>query len=295
MRQSSSGAVREGHVQLNGARLYYRDLGRGQPILVLHGGPDFDHQYLLPEMDGLSSSCRLIYYDQRGRGKSATGVLPDQVSMSSEVADLEAVREHFGLDAPAILGHSWGGLLALEYVTRHPDRVSRLILLNTAPASHADFQQLRADRRRTAADDLQAMQVLSATTRYREGDLATEAEYYRRHFRTTLREPEQLERVVQRLRTGWTPAGILKARAIEQRLYDQTWFASDYSLLPSLGRLAVPTLVLHGEHDLIPVACAAHIAEAIPGARLAVLKECGHFGFVERPAEVHQAIADFCA
>src|SRR5262245_38949409 len=64
-----SSAAREGYVSLPGAELYYRVIGRGHPILILHGGPDFDHTYLLPEMDRLSESFRLIYYDQRGRGR----------------------------------------------------------------------------------------------------------------------------------------------------------------------------------------------------------------------------------
>ncbi len=61
-------ALREGYIPAGNARLYYRDIGQGQPIIVLHGGPDFDHTYLLPDLDRLSDSFRLIYYDQRGRG-----------------------------------------------------------------------------------------------------------------------------------------------------------------------------------------------------------------------------------
>jgi len=93
----------------------------------VHGGPDFDHEYLLPEMDRLASSCHLFLYDQRGRGRSFDGTAPELVSMAAEVADLEQIRLAGGLDAMAIVGHSWGGLVALEYTLAHPDRVTNLV------------------------------------------------------------------------------------------------------------------------------------------------------------------------
>jgi proline iminopeptidase len=159
---------------MTNARLYYREIGQGQPLVILHGGPDFDHHYLLPAMDRLADSFRLIYYDQRGRGRSGGQVEPDEVSMASEVADCLRIMEHFQLDRAALLGHSWGALLALEFALRHPDRVSHLILMNPAPASHADLGLFRMERQRTAAADLAAMRALSATAAYEAGDLAVE-------------------------------------------------------------------------------------------------------------------------
>ncbi len=286
-------APREGYAQVNGVRLYYREIGPGQPIIVLHGGPDFDHNYFLPEMDRLSTSFRLIYYDQRGRGKSGRNIRPEWVSINSEIEDLEGLREYFQLDSIAVLGHSWGGLLAMEYTTRHPNRVSHLILMNTAPASHDDFMLFRQERRSTVPGDLEKMKALLSTAKYQEGDLEMDAEYYRIHFRATIRQPEHLESVIKSLRVGMTPEGIRKARAIEDRLYEQTWLLSDYNLLPKLNRLTIPTLVIHGDYDFVPMTCAAHIAQAIPGARLVVLRECGHFSFLERPDEVGKEIVSF--
>jgi pimeloyl-ACP methyl ester carboxylesterase len=83
-----------------------------------------------------------------------------------------------------------------------------------------------------------------------------------------------------------TPEVVLKSRAIEDRLYEQTWSSPGYDLLPKLAGLTAPTLVLHGEHDLVPVEVAAHVAEAISGARLAVLPQCGHFCYLEAPDAV---------
>ena len=136
---------REGYVPAENAELFYREVGRGRPIILVHGGPDFDHTYLLPDMDRLSDSYRLIYYDQRGRGKSGRDVRPDDVSIRTEIEDLEGLRKYLRLDSVAVLGHSWGGVLALEYAIRHPDRVSHMILMNTAAASHDDYMLLRQE------------------------------------------------------------------------------------------------------------------------------------------------------
>src|SRR4051812_3936836 len=139
-----SGAVaNESRIAVGGASLYARAIGRGQPVVVLHGGPDFDSGYLLPDLDRLKDAFRLFYYDQRGRGRSAEGVRPEDVSLSSDLEDLDKVRQHFGLKAPALLGHSWGAVLALEYALRYPTRVSRLIIMNPAPASASDLALMR--------------------------------------------------------------------------------------------------------------------------------------------------------
>ena len=82
--------------------LYTRESGKGPPIIVLHGGPDFDHSYLLPDLDRLASTYRLICYDQRGRGRSAAGVKPEDVTLESEMQDLDAVRRKYGLERVAI-------------------------------------------------------------------------------------------------------------------------------------------------------------------------------------------------
>jgi proline iminopeptidase len=103
-----SAAPRESRIPIGKASLYSREIGQGQPIIVLHGGPDFDHSYLLPDLDRLADAFRLIYYDQRGRGRSAYQVLPEEVTLASEIDDLDMVRQHFHLESPALLGHSWG-------------------------------------------------------------------------------------------------------------------------------------------------------------------------------------------
>jgi len=262
-------------------------------VIILHGGPDFNHDYFLPEMDRLSDTFRLIYYDQRGRGKSVGSVQPEDVTIQTEIEDLEDLRITFQLETVAVLGHSWGGLLAMEYVIRHPGRVSHMILMNTAPASHDDYMLLRQERRKSAPEDIGKLKAISSSDSYEEGDLETDAAYYRIHFRSTLRQPEDLERIVKSLRVSFTKDSIRKARAIEDHLMNETWLSAGYDLLPRLNQLRIPTLVIHGDHDIVPVECASHIALAIPGARFVLLKETGHFSFLESTEEVREEIVDF--
>ena len=275
-------------------RLYVRDVGRGLPIIVVHGGPDFDHEYLLPDLDRLAEAFRLVYYDQRGRGRSFSREQPGEITIAGEVADLDRVREWTGSNSVALLGHSWGGLLALEYALRHADRVSHLILMNTAPVSHADVLTLRREvaARRSPAEAAR-LTALRSDPAYQQGDIGADAEYYNIHFRIALRRREDLDLVVGRLRAAFTPEGIVAARAIEDELYAQTQSHEEYDLIPHLGRLRIPTLLIHGEHDLIPVSIARHIASAIPGARLLVIRGCGHFAYLERPELVDSSIVEF--
>lgn len=284
----------EGFVTAGKARLYYRALGRGWPVIVLHGGPDFDHNYLLPQMDRLAERLRVVYYDQRGRGRSAAGVRPDDVSMASEIEDLDRVRRHFDLDRVAVLGHSWGGVLAMAYTAAHPDRVSHLLLVNTAPASGEDAQRFADHVRLTRpASDVQAMKAIAASSRFRAGDPDVDAEFNRIHFRLGLRDPDLLAQVTGRLRTHSDAAGVLLARAIERRLYAETWDAEGYDLVPRLREIDVPTLVIHGRHDAVPVPLAARIADAIPRGRLEVFEEHGHFVYLEAPEHFCAAIWAF--
>jgi proline iminopeptidase len=183
--------------------------------------------------------------------------------------------------------------VALEYATCHPDRVTHLILLNTAPVSHADLLRFRAERKASDAPGLAKMRAISDAPEYAEGDIEIEAEYYRAHFGKALRRPDQLETVVRRLRSHFKPEDIVKARAIEGRLYAQTWLSREYDLLVRLRNLCLPTLIIHGDHDLIPLECARNVAEAMSGSRLVVLSDCGHFAYLEQPAAVLDAIVAF--
>jgi proline iminopeptidase len=292
----TSPAAREQRISFGSAALYARDIGGGRPLIVLHGGPDFDSAYLLPELDRLDDEFHLVYYDQRGRGKSAAHVQPEEVSLQSEIADVDLVRQHFGFPKTAVLGHSWGTVLALEYALRHPDRVTQLILLNAAPASTADYRLLRKAYTQSLGPDMERQRQMFASDAYKRADPDAVAARYRIHFEHALARSADYERLMSRMRAAFVAqgsAGILKARAVEDRLMAETWERDDYDLLPRLRTLAIPTLVISGDRDFIPADVAQHIAHALPDARLVTLHNCGHFSYMECGADVHRAIGDF--
>jgi proline iminopeptidase len=291
---SAAAAPHEERVPVGGASLYAREIGRGQPIIVLHGGPDFDHSYLLPDLDRLADAYWLIYYDQRGRGRSAEGVSAEDVTLASDIADIDKVREHFKLSSTAVLGHSWGTVLALEYALRYPERVSHLILMNPGPASTADYKEFRKERLEKLGADLDRLRAAAATDAFKAGDPDAVAAYYRIHFKPALARPADYERLMAIMRPSFTSGeAILKARRVEDRLMADSWSLDGYDLLPKLRSLKIPTLVIYGDHDFIPSFAAEHIAQAMPEARFVTMKECGHFAYLECPGPVRKEIDGF--
>jgi proline iminopeptidase len=285
----------ESRISVGSTSLYARAIGQGPPVIILHGGPDFDHSYLLPGMDRLTNGFRLIYYDQRGRGRSAERVRPEEVTLASDVEDIDRVRQHFRLDTPALLGHSWGAVLALEYALRHPTRVSRLILMNPAPASANDVAMVRKEYLERLGGEMDRQRAIMAGAAYQAGDPEAVAARYRIHFKPALRRPEDYEKMMATMKAGFISQGkegILKSRAVEDQLMRDTWQVAGYDLLPKLRSLRVPTLVIAGDHDLMAGA-AEHIARAIPNAHLVTISDCGHFAFLECADEVRNAIEGF--
>lgn len=288
--------VQETRVPVSGVELYARVVGQGSPILVLHGGPDLDHAYLLPELDRWRDGYRLIYYDQRGRGRSAEGVRSEDVTLESEIRDLDEVRRHFGLETAALLGHSWGAVLALEYALRHPTRISHLILMNPAPVSLSDLALFRESYLETLGAEMDRQREILASVGYQTGDPEAVTAGCRIHFLPALNRHDDYEKLMARVRETFFrqgAEGIVKARAVTDRLHHETWKRDGYDLLPELRALDIPTLVVTGEDDFIPVVVAEHIAEAIPHAMLVTIPDCGHFAYLECGAEARDAVDGF--
>ena len=286
----------ESRIQIGDSSLYVREIGKGRPVIVLHGGPDFDHSYFLPDMDRLKDKFRLIYYDQRGRGKSADNVRPEDVTLVSDLNDIDKVRQHFKLNSVVLLGHSWGTVLALEYALRNPTRVSHLILMNPAPASTADLAAFRKVYLQKVGAEMERQRAIVASAAYQSGDPETVAARYRIHFKPALARVEDYEKLMATMLEAFKSqgsSGIVKARAVEDRLMRDTWNIPGYDLMPKIHSLRVPTLVIAGDHDFFPDEVAGHIAQAIPTARLVTMKDCGHFAFLECPDAVRNTLLDF--
>lgn len=265
---------------VRGVRLFERRLGIGPATVVLHGGPGAHHDYLLPGFDALAPGRTLIYYDQRGGGRSAVArEVP--VGWREQVEDLEALRVAWRLERLSIAGYSWGGLLALLYALEHPERIDRLALVSPAPvwrAARAEFEQRLAER--TMAPALQDARAALRASGLRETD--PEA-YQRRGFELSVagyfHDPAKV--------SGLTPFRVTG------RTQQEVWASlGDYDLRPGLAALRVPAIVLHGDDDPIPADSARVVAEAI-AAPFHLLTDCGHVPYVEALEEFRRLLDGF--
>jgi proline iminopeptidase len=189
-------------------------------------------------------------------------------------------------------------VLALEFALRNPALVSHLVLMNPAPVSQAQVAALRHSYLAQLGDDMDRQRAIQAGAAYKEGNPDAVAARYRIHFKHALRRPADYEKLMVRMSSGFRSqgaAGILKAWAVEGRLYRDTWSVAGYDLLPRLRSLRIPTLVIVGEHDFIPPAIAREIAQALPNATLVVMPNCGHFAYLECGSAVRSALTTFFA
>lgn len=255
--------------QVRGVSLFERRIGSGPEVIVLHGGPGAHHDYLLPGFDRLATGRTLVYYDQRGGGRSPVG-RDVPVGSQEQVHDLEALRDVWGLEQLHLVGYSWGALLAMLYAIAHPARVASLALVSPAPAAareRAGYESALAARNSTPA-------IVAARAALQASDLRSRdlAQYQKRLFELAVtgyfHDPERVSELTPFRITGRT----------QQAVWDS--LGTEYDLRPALARLSVPAIVLHGDDDPIPLESAAATAHALD-AELVVLPDAGHVPYIE--------------
>ena len=254
--------------EVRGVLLFERRTGDGPSTVVLHGGPGAHHDYLLPNFDALARNRELIYYDQRGGGRSPVS-RETSVGWREHVYDLEALRQQWGLERLTIAGYSWGGLLALLYAIEFPHHVERLALVSPAPAwreARVEFERRFAQRNLSPELQQQRSALRESGLRERDPD-----GYVRRLF----------ELSVVPYFSNPTRVHDLTPFRVTGRTQQEVWNSlGDYDLRPALSRLSVPALVLHGVDDPIPLDTAATVARLL-GADFHSLPHSGHVPYVE--------------
>jgi proline iminopeptidase len=268
--------------------LYWATYGPvGAPrLLVLHGGPGAHHDYLLPQMLRLAASHELVFYDQRGGGRSRTEDRAP-ITARTHVEDLAAVVSELACEPLTIVGYSWGGLLALLYTietTPEPSAVGppprRLVLIDPAPVTRALRSRFESDfaaRQRNPAFERERAELATSGLRERDPDA-----YRQRLFELSVAGYFYRAELARDL----TPFRVIA------RVQQSVWQSlGQYDVLARLGPVC-PTLVVHGEQDPIPVESSVVVARAL-AARLVVLAECGHVPYVEQPDGLFSAIDRF--
>ena len=281
----------EGHIDVRGGRVWYRSIGNGAgaPLLCLHGGPGFPHDYL-EELEGLADRRRVVFYDQLGCGKSDRPRDRSLWTLDRFVDEVATVRAALGLDRVHLLGSSWGGMLALQYVLDRRPSLESLVLASS-PASSRRWTE---DCARLIADlpaEVQETISRHVACRYTECLEYSGAilHYYKRHVCRLDRWPDGLERSF---------AGA--NREVSDYMVGPSEFAivgtlRDWDVTDRLGEIDVPTLITCGEHDELRPTYAAELQRLIPRAELEVFTNASHVTMAEVPDAYRARLNTFLA
>jgi proline iminopeptidase len=260
--------VRLGIGDGEGVRLSYRSIGEGHPVVVIHDGPGFEKRLMYGGFDPLASDLRVIYYDQRGCGKSQplSPVVPSTVE--ANVEDLEALRRYFHLPRMSLAAHGWGAVLALEYARKYGQHLDSIILITPiSPFARGP----RLDR---------VVETLSAEERHRILQISNHPTM------SMLEKREGMMRVIM-------PLLFYSEEGLEYVNLEEVTFAPDvnirlnedlksFSIMQMMSRVEVPTLIVVGRNDLLtPMMAQMAYADGIRSSCAIVFNESGHFPFLE--------------
>src|SRR5271169_1341150 len=163
--------IQEGFVDSHGALIYYESVGRGAPLMIIHGGPGASHDYFLPYLFPLMRTNRLVFIDERGSGKSSKLEDPGQYTVANMVEDIENVRQALGLGKISLLGHSFGGVLVQAYAFKYQKNLSHLILGSTFASTTEINQALAAMKAAMRPKDRDRVNALEAAGLFGKGEI----------------------------------------------------------------------------------------------------------------------------
>jgi len=293
--------MEEGFVDANGVLIYYKILGRGAPLMIVHGGPGASHDYLLPYLLPLARRHRLIFIDERGSGRSERLENAALYTVENMVEDVEAVRKALGLGKVSLLGHSYGGVLAQAYAFKYQQNLTHLILGGTFYSTAEMNKVLAHEKQAMPPDEFKKLDDLEKAGLFDKGKPWEKGRYpddyaklawgdgyfpflYQHH------PDPNYDPVSGNTSTSWD-------------LYREMWgshgeFIIDGNLksveyADKLPGIKVPTLVICGDHDESDPSLSRFMHEKIAGSKLVVLPQSGHMAFVDQPNLYINAVNDF--
>jgi proline iminopeptidase len=267
-----------------GVTIWYEVRGdaAGRPLVMVNGGPGFDHTYVLcsDAWDRIAQARRVVFYDQRGNGRSSALGKGQSCTLADQIADLEALRRQLGTDSFDLVGHSWGGYLVMAYAAQHPARVAHLIIADSAAPKWSDTEFIfkyvypEGTERQGSLDFADALGDREAAKR-------SLREYFQMLFVTTERRDEFLSHLDTYQYT----------RSVNEALNADL---AKYDMWPVLPSFKMPTLVLTGRFDFnVAPSTAWKIHKAIPGSRWEVFENSGHLPYFEEPERFAGVVNDF--
>jgi proline iminopeptidase len=278
------------YIQIRDVSLFVKVIGQGYPLVLMHGGPSLDHTTLLP-LQPLADQFTLIFYDHRCNGRSA-GIDASSMTMENLTADADALRQELGFDRWAVLGHSFGGQVALEYALRYPRSLTHLVLMNTGGDQwwvNHNAMDILAKRGFSAA-------TVDAAHRFYNGHL-TPNDYlptvmkligaYSYHS-SILYHPSLLT-IAQKVGLG--PPMQMRPEAL---IFGYGQMLQGWTVMDRLKEIKTPTLVMAGRYDfLFPPEHQAILADRIPNACLELIECAGHNPQIEQKDVTIQIIRSF--
>lgn len=263
-------------------------MGQGTPIIVIHGGAGYlTHDYMLPAMEQLANKHTTIFYDQRGLGRSTSQLTPEYINVAAYVEDLESIRQHLGFSKISLLGHSWGGFIAMHYAIAYPEAVDKMVLLSSMPASSEEFFLFLDEINRRLEPYRDQLAALESSPLFAKGDSSTYADYLQTIFQTYMYRPEQISKLNLHLPQDAIVNGLKVWEIFKVQILQP------YNLFSALANVRAPTLIIQGDADPIPFESAEHLYQALSCSQLFKIKQCGHFPFIEQPALFFEKLEAF--
>ena len=278
--------IKEGFVNVKGIQLYYKVIGEGEPVVILHGGPGLDHNHMLPLAE-LADRYKVVFYDQRTTGNSTGVPNADSITVNHFVQDLEEIRKQLKLGKIHLLGHSWGAGLAMFYSIKYPDNLKTLILLGCGGASSEYFGELFENiQKNTAEEDRLAMKEIEQSEAFKNRELEALTKYYQIAVKPLFYDQSLPER--ERFTYGDNTAK--HQQAVDELLMKDL---GEFDIYDQLSSISCPTLIIQGDSDPSPCEGTYKVHKHIKGSRVVFLQDTGHFVLHESPDETFSVIRNF--
>lgn len=270
-----------------GATIYYEVIGSaaGMPLILVNGGPGFSHSYLHKSAvwETFAKNRQVVFYDQRGNGRSLGDHKGQTFTLKDQIDDLEALRAHLGYERIDLLGHSWGGFLAMAYAAVHPDRVACLTLVDSiAPKGFKDTIFLFDDVF-PEVTERQASVAFAAEM----GDKTAVAADTREYLSMLFYSPEKRDAFLADF------ASSAFNRDVNRAVYGGL---EQFDLSPEIRKFRFPVLIVTGRYDMnVAPLVAYRIHQAVPNSKFAVFEHSGHLPFYEEPEAFANIVESFLA
>lgn len=268
-------SVEEGYKSINGTEIYYKKMGEGEPVIVIHGGPVLEHGYLVPYLKPLAEDYELIFFDQRLSGHSSGEVDSSEVRLQYFIDDIEELRKSFNVDKIHLLAHSWGGFLAMNYAIEYPGNLQSLILLNSMPPSYEMWmEEEQALAQKVSKEDSMKRQEILSSDRFETDQPQAIEDLLILSFKNQFVDPSLADSL-----DFYIPGDyMLRSQLFGNLMVDLT----NYDLQVELSTLEVPTLIMYGEIEPSVSISAPALLDTIPNSELVIIENAGHFPFVEQ-------------